>query len=140
MVFLFAFRSVSASYEDSLDLKGIKVYRYTLQPNTLAAPNVNPDNQCYCRDPKVTKNCTMAGVLDISSCQGSQFAFVIQSKQEVEAAPGLSSDVWLSFSEQINRSTSPCPTFSTAVRPCESPCWASLPAQSTTTPSWTWNL
>ncbi|XP_030296000.1 platelet glycoprotein 4 [Sparus aurata] len=69
-------RSVSASYEDSLDLKGIKVYRYTLQPNTLAAPNVNPDNQCYCRDPKVTKNCTMAGVLDISSCQGNKPIYI----------------------------------------------------------------
>ncbi|XP_036977126.1 platelet glycoprotein 4 [Acanthopagrus latus] len=69
-------RSVSASYEESLDLKGIKVYRYTLQPNTLAAPNVNPDNRCYCRDTKVTKNCTMAGVLDISSCQENKPIYI----------------------------------------------------------------
>lgn len=62
-------RSVSASFKESMDLKGIEVFRFTLQPNTLASPMVNPANQCFCRDPVVTKNCTMAGVLDISSCQ-----------------------------------------------------------------------
>uniref|UniRef100_A0A8C4NTI9 Platelet glycoprotein 4 n=1 Tax=Dicentrarchus labrax TaxID=13489 RepID=A0A8C4NTI9_DICLA len=61
--------SVSASFEESKDLKGIEVYRYALQPNTLASPTVNPDNQCYCRNIEVTKNCTLAGVLDIGSCQ-----------------------------------------------------------------------
>ncbi|XP_073336999.1 platelet glycoprotein 4 [Pagrus major] len=69
-------RSVSASYEESLHLRGIEVYRFTLQPNTLAAPNINPDNQCYCRDSKVTKNCTMAGVLDISSCQDNKPIYI----------------------------------------------------------------
>ncbi|XP_070785156.1 platelet glycoprotein 4 [Enoplosus armatus] len=69
-------RSVSASFEESMDLKGIEVYRYTLQPNTLASPAVNPDNQCFCTDPKTTKNCTMAGVLDISSCQDRKPIFI----------------------------------------------------------------
>ncbi|XP_022605357.1 platelet glycoprotein 4 [Seriola dumerili] len=62
-------RSVSASFEESMDLKGIEVYRYALQPSTLASPIVNPDNRCFCRNPTTTKNCTMAGVLDISSCK-----------------------------------------------------------------------
>ncbi|XP_029018532.1 platelet glycoprotein 4 [Betta splendens] len=62
-------RSVSAAYEQTLDLKGIKVYRYTLQQSTLASPTINPDNKCFCRDMKVTQNCTLAGALDISSCQ-----------------------------------------------------------------------
>lgn len=69
-------RSVSAGFDGSLDLKGIEVYRYTLQPNTLASPTVNPDNQCFCRDPKTTKNCTMAGVLDISSCQDGKPIYI----------------------------------------------------------------
>ncbi|KAF3859295.1 hypothetical protein F7725_021694 [Dissostichus mawsoni] len=69
-------RSVSAGFEQSMDLKGIEVYRYVLQPNTLASPTVNPDNQCFCRNEVTTNNCTMAGVLDISSCQAGQFAFV----------------------------------------------------------------
>jgi CD36 antigen len=61
---------VSAEYERSLDLKGIEVYRFKLPPLTLASPAVNPDNQCFCTDYVVTKNCTLAGVLDISSSRG----------------------------------------------------------------------
>lgn len=68
----FVSRSVSASYQQSVDLKGIEVYRFTLQPSTLAAPSDNPDNNCYCRDVKVSKYCTVAGALDVSSCQGGQ--------------------------------------------------------------------
>lgn len=52
-----------------MDLKGIPVYRFTLQPNTLAAPVDNPDNQCYCTDEKVTRNCTVAGALDVGACK-----------------------------------------------------------------------
>ncbi|KAM4615666.1 platelet glycoprotein 4 [Polymixia lowei] len=62
-------RSVSASFEASLDLKGIEVYRFSLLSSTFASPTVNPDNQCFCTDQVVTKNCTMAGVLDVRTCQ-----------------------------------------------------------------------
>ncbi|TNM91623.1 hypothetical protein fugu_020003 [Takifugu bimaculatus] len=69
-------RSVSASFQQSMDLKGIEVYRFTLQPNTLAAPTDNPDNHCFCRDQKVTKNCSLAGALDISSCQNGKPIYI----------------------------------------------------------------
>ncbi|XP_054480454.1 platelet glycoprotein 4 [Anoplopoma fimbria] len=69
-------RSVSASFEESLDLKGIEVYRFGLLQNTLASPMVNPDNRCFCRDLKSTRNCTMAGVLDLSSCQNKRPVFI----------------------------------------------------------------
>ncbi|XP_059181712.1 platelet glycoprotein 4 [Centropristis striata] len=69
-------RSVSASFQESLVLKGIEVYRYTLLSSTLASPVVNLDNACFCRDPKTTKNCTMAGVLDISSCQDGKPIYI----------------------------------------------------------------
>uniref|UniRef100_A0A674A7F8 Platelet glycoprotein 4 n=1 Tax=Salmo trutta TaxID=8032 RepID=A0A674A7F8_SALTR len=69
-LFFNVFRSVSAEYERSLNLKGIEVYRFKLPPLTLASPAVNPDNQCFCTDSVVTKNCTLAGVLDISSSRG----------------------------------------------------------------------
>ncbi|KAK9525810.1 hypothetical protein VZT92_016488 [Zoarces viviparus] len=69
-------RSVSASYEETMDLKGIEVYRFTLQQDTLASPTVNPDNSCFCRDQKATKNCTLAGALDISSCQDGRPIFI----------------------------------------------------------------
>ncbi|XP_062863349.1 platelet glycoprotein 4 [Trichomycterus rosablanca] len=63
-------RSVSAEYEDTVDLKGISVYRYMLPSQTFAAPTENPDNQCYCTNHQITKNCTVAGVLDVQSCRG----------------------------------------------------------------------
>lgn len=62
-------RSVSAGYQQSMDLKGIPVYHFTLQQDTLAAPVDNPNNQCYCKEKKVSKNCTLAGALDVSSCK-----------------------------------------------------------------------
>ncbi|CAK6950076.1 platelet glycoprotein 4 [Scomber scombrus] len=69
-------RSVSASYQETMDLKGIDVYRYTLLPSTLASPDKNPDNMCFCRDIVITKNCTVAGVLDISSCQSGRPIYI----------------------------------------------------------------
>ncbi|XP_077355254.1 platelet glycoprotein 4 [Festucalex cinctus] len=69
-------RSVSANFEYSTELKKIPVYRFGLLPSTLASPVDNPDNRCYCRDPKTTKNCTIAGVLDISSCQDGQPVYI----------------------------------------------------------------
>uniref|UniRef100_A0AAR2IKN4 Platelet glycoprotein 4 n=1 Tax=Pygocentrus nattereri TaxID=42514 RepID=A0AAR2IKN4_PYGNA len=63
-------RSVSADYDGSVDLKGITVYRYMLPEQTFASPTVNPDNKCFCTNYEATKNCTLAGVLDIKSCKG----------------------------------------------------------------------
>nr|UFE16637.1 cluster of differentiation 36 [Tor putitora] len=64
-------RSISAVYEGTVDLKGIDVYRYMLPPEALASPVENPDNQCYCTDPVITKNCTTAGLLDLTPCRGT---------------------------------------------------------------------
>ncbi|KAL6116701.1 cd36 [Pungitius sinensis] len=69
-------RSVSAGFEESLDLKGIEVYRFALQQDTLASPTVNPDNECFCKNNKTTRNCTLAGVLDISTCQDGKPIFI----------------------------------------------------------------
>ncbi|XP_023666688.2 platelet glycoprotein 4 [Paramormyrops kingsleyae] len=62
-------RSVSAEFTDTVDLKGIEMYRYMLPPLTLAAPTVNPANKCYCHNENTTRNCSVAGVLDTSSCR-----------------------------------------------------------------------
>ncbi|XP_053718870.1 platelet glycoprotein 4 [Synchiropus splendidus] len=69
-------RSVSASFKESLDLRGIQVYRYSLLESTLASPNVNPDNACFCKDQLTTKNCTLAGVLDIRTCQNGKPVYI----------------------------------------------------------------
>uniref|UniRef100_A0A672ZB95 Platelet glycoprotein 4 n=1 Tax=Sphaeramia orbicularis TaxID=375764 RepID=A0A672ZB95_9TELE len=85
-------RSVSASFSESLNLKGIEVYRYTLLPSTLAAPVDNPDNHCYCRDKKTTKNCTVAGVLDTSSCREGKPVY-ISLPHFLYGSPSLRKDV-----------------------------------------------
>uniref|UniRef100_A0AAY4CFV2 Platelet glycoprotein 4 n=1 Tax=Denticeps clupeoides TaxID=299321 RepID=A0AAY4CFV2_9TELE len=88
-------RSVMGEFTGSVDLKGIEVYRYMLPKMTLAAPTVNPDNMCYCKDPVLTLNCTVAGVLDISSCRDgtpiliSLPHFLHGSPELVEALVGL---------------------------------------------------
>ncbi|KAG7256955.1 hypothetical protein CRUP_027345, partial [Coryphaenoides rupestris] len=64
-------RSVSSNFAESLDLKGIEVYRYVLPPSTFASPAQNPDNQCFCNGDPVTRNCTLAGVLDVNVCHGA---------------------------------------------------------------------
>lgn len=69
-------RSVSANYIKTYSLKGIKVFRFSILPSTLASPVENPENLCYCKDREVTKNCTMAGVLDIRSCQDGQPIYI----------------------------------------------------------------
>ncbi|CAL8242156.1 unnamed protein product [Merluccius merluccius] len=69
-------RSVSSTYNESIDLKGIKVYRYVLPPTTFASPTVNPDNHCFCIEKLVTKNCTLAGVLDVSRCREGVKVFI----------------------------------------------------------------
>lgn len=85
-------RSVSASFSESLNLKGIEVYRYTLLPSTLAAPVDNPDNHCYCKDKKTTKNCTVAGVLDTSSCRDGKPVY-ISLPHFLYGSPSLRKDV-----------------------------------------------
>jgi len=62
-----------------VDLKGIDVYRYKLPAETLASPVVNPDNMCFCTDPVISKNCTTAGLLDLTACRGQCFEPLIKS-------------------------------------------------------------
>lgn len=74
-------RSISAKYERTVNLKGIDVYRYMLPAEALASPAVNPDNQCYCTNTVITKNCTMAGLLDMTPCRGQCFEPLIKSAE-----------------------------------------------------------
>ncbi|XP_023121631.1 platelet glycoprotein 4 [Amphiprion ocellaris] len=85
-------RSVSASYEKTVNLKGIDVYRFSLLPSTLASPVDNPDNKCFCKNPETSKNCTLAGVLDIGSCQEGRPIF-ISLPHFLHGSPSLREDV-----------------------------------------------
>ncbi|XP_066580565.1 platelet glycoprotein 4 [Amia ocellicauda] len=92
-------RSVSAEYEGTKDLKGITVYRFMLPSKTFASPTVNADNRCYCsNDSPVDKNCTLAGVLNVSPCRDGMPVFIslphflYGSKSLSEAIDGISPD------------------------------------------------
>ncbi|XP_051890108.1 platelet glycoprotein 4 [Pristis pectinata] len=62
-------RSIYAEYEQKKSLKGIRVHRFVIPAMALASNVENPDNHCYCKDMMITKNCTFAGILGISSCK-----------------------------------------------------------------------
>ncbi|KAG7497611.1 platelet glycoprotein 4 [Solea senegalensis] len=85
-------RSVSATFERTVNVKGIDMFHFTLNPSTLASPTVNPDNRCFCPDPKVSKNCTLAGVLDISACQDGKPIY-ISLPHFLHGSPSLREDV-----------------------------------------------
>lgn len=85
-------RSVSASYEETVNLKGINVYRYSLLQSTLASPVDNPDNKCFCSNMQTSKNCTLAGVLDVSTCQQGQPIYM-SLPHFLHGSPSLREDV-----------------------------------------------
>ncbi|MCI4388710.1 hypothetical protein PGIGA_G00089070 [Pangasianodon gigas] len=90
-------RSVSAEFDGSVDLKGITVYRYMLPSQTFASPVENPDNRCYCTNTQTTRNCTLAGVLDVGACRGTPVLislphFLHGSKELLELVHGLNPD------------------------------------------------
>ncbi|KAI4888819.1 hypothetical protein NFI96_023926 [Prochilodus magdalenae] len=90
-------RSVVANYESDMDLKGITVYRYMLPASTFASPTLNADNKCFCTNDEYTKNCSLAGVLDVKSCTGfpvfiSLPHFLHGSPEMLDTVNGLNPD------------------------------------------------
>ncbi|XP_020840135.1 platelet glycoprotein 4 [Phascolarctos cinereus] len=69
-------RSIYAEFEKEVNLKGIPVYRFVLPAKAFASPVVNPDNECFCTEKIISKNCTSAGVLDISSCKAKRPVYI----------------------------------------------------------------
>uniref|UniRef100_A0A4X2L726 Platelet glycoprotein 4 n=1 Tax=Vombatus ursinus TaxID=29139 RepID=A0A4X2L726_VOMUR len=69
-------RSIYAEFENEINLKGIPMYRFVLPSKAFASPTVNPDNECFCTEKIISKNCTSAGVLDISSCKAKKPVYI----------------------------------------------------------------
>lgn len=65
----FIFRSIYGVYQTSKTVKGIPLYRFTVPREAFASPIDVGDNYCFCTDQVISQNCTLAGVLDISSCK-----------------------------------------------------------------------
>uniref|UniRef100_A0A4X2L0I2 Platelet glycoprotein 4 n=1 Tax=Vombatus ursinus TaxID=29139 RepID=A0A4X2L0I2_VOMUR len=69
-------KSIYAEFENEINLKGIPMYRFVLPSKAFASPTVNPDNECFCTEKIISKNCTSAGVLDISSCKAKKPVYI----------------------------------------------------------------
>ncbi|KAH0616462.1 hypothetical protein JD844_027571 [Phrynosoma platyrhinos] len=57
-------------------VKDIPLYRFIVPPDAFASPLVNPDNICFCTEKVISKNCTSAGALDISSCKEGKPVYI----------------------------------------------------------------
>lgn len=51
---------------------GLPGYMYNFPENFLEQPDVNPDNECYCRN---KDKCSKKGLLDMSPCYYSESNF-----------------------------------------------------------------
>lgn len=58
--------------EESVLHEGIAAYRYGLAENSFDPPDMNPENQCFCK--KNTK-CLKKGLSEITPCYYSKFSF-----------------------------------------------------------------
>uniref|UniRef100_A0A670YQ21 Platelet glycoprotein 4 n=1 Tax=Pseudonaja textilis TaxID=8673 RepID=A0A670YQ21_PSETE len=69
-------RSISAKFESEQIVKDIPLYRFVIPPSAFASPITNPDNVCFCTDISISENCTLGGMLDISSCKAGKPVYI----------------------------------------------------------------
>ncbi|KAM3832488.1 LOW QUALITY PROTEIN: platelet glycoprotein 4-like [Vipera latastei] len=92
-------RSIFARFESEQTVKGIPLYRFVIPPSAFASPAVNPDNVCFCIDKSISQNCTLGGIMDISSCKAGRPVYITlphflhASKEFFQFVEGLKPDV-----------------------------------------------
>ncbi|NXE86281.1 CD36 protein, partial [Menura novaehollandiae] len=85
-------RSIYGVFQGSQVVKGITLYRFTVPRDAFASPAEVGDNYCFCTDPDISQNCTLAGVLDISSCKAKRPVY-ISLPHFLHASPSILHDV-----------------------------------------------
>uniref|UniRef100_A0A8C4N4Z6 Platelet glycoprotein 4 n=1 Tax=Eptatretus burgeri TaxID=7764 RepID=A0A8C4N4Z6_EPTBU len=64
-------RSIFAKYHSMKYIRKIRAFSFVVPEEAMAAAQNYPNNYCYCKSHEAfLKNCTKAGVLDISPCKG----------------------------------------------------------------------
>ena len=81
-------RSVNLVYQKNVAVKGLDLYRFIVDPLTMASNETNEENNAYCTPPG---NCLGDGVLNVSSCmQGAPIILSLphlnQAAQEYQDA------------------------------------------------------
>ncbi|NXF20510.1 CD36 protein, partial [Rhodinocichla rosea] len=69
-------RSIYGVFHSQQVVKGITLYRFVVPREAFAAPTEVPDNYCFCMDEEISENCTIAGVLDISTCKEKKPVYI----------------------------------------------------------------
>jgi len=65
-------RSIHLTYQKDVDYFGVKALRFHLAPEMMAAPELNPDNQCF-----ATNSRNRSGLMDIAPCKkGIPISFI----------------------------------------------------------------
>lgn len=62
-------RPVPIVYEKNVDMNGLSGYQYTIPDNFADPPELNPDNECFCRE----KECLKRGLMDLTPCYYSEY-------------------------------------------------------------------
>uniref|UniRef100_T1JA91 Scavenger receptor class B member 1 n=1 Tax=Strigamia maritima TaxID=126957 RepID=T1JA91_STRMM len=59
-------RSAYVVFQKEVEHQGITAYRFVPDLNMMADPSLNPDNECFCEDPK---ECMFTGAISLRKCQ-----------------------------------------------------------------------
>ncbi|NXU13155.1 CD36 protein, partial [Pardalotus punctatus] len=69
-------RSIYGVFHSKQVVKGITLYRFIVPREAFASPTEVADNYCFCTDPVISENCTLAGLLDISACKAKRPVYI----------------------------------------------------------------
>lgn len=65
-------RPIPIVFKKKVKQNGLPAFQYTIPDNFADPPEMNPDNECFCR----SKECLKKGLLDLTPCYYSEYFFV----------------------------------------------------------------
>jgi len=70
-------RSLRLTYKSEMEYKGVSGYRFTVPADVLQDQSINPDNLCFCVNPK--EGCPKSGVMQLSVCRSGNNYWIFLS-------------------------------------------------------------
>lgn len=70
-IFLCFPRSFKLVYDSTIHVRGIRLYRFALEPKQFITGDIDGDNKGFCVTGK-EKKCLPTGLMDLSSCQSAR--------------------------------------------------------------------
>ncbi|KAF7246653.1 Platelet glycoprotein 4 [Varanus komodoensis] len=69
-------QSIYGLFDSEQVVKDITLYRFIVPPAAFASPREVPENICFCTEREISRDCTSAGALDISSCKAGKPVYI----------------------------------------------------------------